>query len=137
MTVLICIPCLLTGGTEIQTLSLVEALVAAGHKPVVACYFEYAEGMVRCYEAAGAEVRLLSSDSSRVQGVKATAKHLWNGLRSIVREKRPEVAHVQYMAPGALPIIILKALGIKKFFFNDNSSFVFYTIVVVVSLICV
>ena len=56
MTVLVCIPCLLTGGTEIQTLSLVEALVAAGHNPVIACYFEYAKGMVRRYEAAGAEV---------------------------------------------------------------------------------
>ena len=46
MTVLVCIPCLLNGGTEIQTLSLVEALVAAGHKPVVACYFEQDEEMV-------------------------------------------------------------------------------------------
>ena len=127
MTVLICIPCLLTGGTEIQTLSLVEALVAAGHKPVVACYFEYAEGMVRRYEAAGAEVRLLSSDGTRVQSVKATAKHLWNGLRSIVREKRPEVAHVQYMAPGALPIVILKAMGIKKVIATAHTSGDIYT----------
>ena len=30
MTILICIPCLMTGGTEIQTLNLVQALVAGG-----------------------------------------------------------------------------------------------------------
>ena len=31
MTILICIPCLMTGGTEIQTLNLVQALVAEGY----------------------------------------------------------------------------------------------------------
>lgn len=114
MTVLVCIPCLLTGGTEIQTLSLVEALVAAGHKPVVICYFEYAGAMVKRYEEGGAEVFLLSPDGIRPQGIKATARHLWNGLRDIVRKKQPDAAHVQYMAPGALPVIVLKALGVKK-----------------------
>lgn len=44
MRVLVGIPCLLTGGTEIQTLSLVEALIAAGHEVTVACYFEHARG---------------------------------------------------------------------------------------------
>lgn len=127
MTVLVCIPCLLTGGTEIQTLSLVEALVAAGHKPVVACYFEYAEAMVERFEKAGAEVCLLSQEGTRTQGLKATAKHLWVGLRQIVREKRPEAAHVQYMAPGALPIIILKALGIKKIIATAHTAGDIYT----------
>lgn len=109
-----CIPCLLTGGTEVQTLSLVEALVAAGHKPVVACYFEYAEAMVRRFREAGADVRLISEVGKRPTGIKATAIHLWKGLRRIVRECRPYAAHVQYMAPGALPILILRALGVKK-----------------------
>ncbi len=114
MTVLVCIPCLLTGGTEVQTLSLVEALVAAGHRPVVACYFEYADAMVARYRKAGAEICLMSPDGSRPKGIKATAAHLWKGLRRIVREKRPDAAHVQYMAPGALPILILKTLGTKR-----------------------
>jgi len=34
MKVLVGIPCLLTGGTEVQTLSLVEALAAAGREAV-------------------------------------------------------------------------------------------------------
>lgn len=109
-----CIPCLLTGGTEVQTLSLVEALVAAGHRPVVACYFEYAEAMVNRYREAGADVRLMSEDGKRPMGIKATATHLWKGFRVIIQEYRPDAAHVQYMAPGALPILILRALGVKK-----------------------
>ena len=45
MTILVCIPCLLTGGTEIQTLNLVQALVAGGHRVVTVCYFEFSEDM--------------------------------------------------------------------------------------------
>lgn len=41
MKVLVCIPCLLTGGTEIQTLNLVQALVDGGHEVTTVCYFEY------------------------------------------------------------------------------------------------
>lgn len=114
MKILVCIPCLLNGGTEVQTLSLVEALVSAGHSPIVACYFEHDPGMAERYRHAGADVRLLSPDGSRPAGIKATAMHLWKGLRHIVKSERPDAAHVQYMAPGALPIIILKALGVKK-----------------------
>lgn len=114
MKVLICIPCLLTGGTEIQTLSLVDALVASGHNVVVACYFEYADQMVERYCNAGAVVELLSQDGIRSVGVKNTVKHLWNGLRKVVKKYNPNVAHVQYMAPGALPILVLRTLGIKK-----------------------
>lgn len=114
MTVLVGIPCLLTGGTEIQTLSLVQALVEAGHRVVVACYFEYAPAMVARYRDAGAEVRLLSSDGERPAGIAATVRYLWRGLRGVVREVRPDVAHVQYMAPGMIPILVLRALGVKR-----------------------
>lgn len=114
MRVLVCIPCLLTGGTEIQTLSLVEALVAAGHEPVVACYFEHTDAMVARYRGAGADVRLLSPAGTRPRGVAATTAMLWRGLRDIVRDTRPHAAHVQYMAPGALPILILRALGVRR-----------------------
>jgi len=114
MNVLVCIPCLLTGGTEVQTLSLVEALVAAGHRVDVACYFEWAEAMAERYRAAGAEVRLLSERGERPAGLRATATFLFKGLRRAAREFRPDVAHVQYMAPGALPIVILRALGVRK-----------------------
>lgn len=114
MKVLVCIPCLLNGGTEVQTLSLVDALVAANHLPVVACYFEYDNDMVERYRRAGADVRIMSPDGLRPKGLKNTIKHLWNGLRQIVKADCPDVAHVQYMTPGALAILILRVLGMKN-----------------------
>lgn len=127
MKVLVCIPCLLTGGTEIQTLSLVEALVYAGHKVCVACYFEYTESMVERYRKAEAKVFLLSSKGERPTGVIKTLKHLWTGLKNVVKEFQPDVAHVQYMAPGALPIILLKALGTRRIIATAHTAADIYT----------
>lgn len=127
MKVLVCIPCLLTGGTEIQTLSLVNALIAAGHTVTVACYFEWTEAMVSRYRASGAEVRSLSAEGVRPQGIKATATHLWKGLKPVVKEMRPEIAHIQYMAPGAIPILILRALGVKNIVATAHTGGDIYT----------
>lgn len=114
MKVLVCIPCLLNGGTEIQTLSLVEALVAAGHEPTVVCYFEYDPKIVERYCHAGAHVELMSADGIRPTNIRKALRHIWNGMRRIVKSCHPDVAHVQYMAPGAIPVIVLKMLGVKK-----------------------
>lgn len=122
MKVLVCIPGLLTGGTEIQTLSLLEALVAAGQKVVVVCYFEYADQMVDRYRQTGAIVELLSPDGKRPIGIKNTAVSLWRGLRRVVKQYKPDVAHVQYMAPGALPILVLRALGMMKIIATAHTS---------------
>lgn len=113
MKVLVCIPCLLTGGTEIQTLNLVRALVEGGHDVVTACYFEHSEYMVGQYEAVGSRVVLFSLNGSRIGGVKGIL-FLWKNFRKVVSEFHPDIAHVQYMAPGAQPILILKLLGVKK-----------------------
>lgn len=69
MTILICIPCLLTGGTEIQTLNLVQALVLGGHRVVTTCYFEYSDDMVVRFRKVGSEVVCLSSTGTRVRMV--------------------------------------------------------------------
>lgn len=122
MTVLVCIPCLMSGGTEIQTLSLVKALVTVGHRPVVACYFEYDAGMVERYRRAGAEVELLSAEGERPAGVMATVMHLWRGLRRVVRRYRPDVVHIQYMAPGAIPIILLRLIGVKRIIATTHTN---------------
>lgn len=113
MKVLIAIPCLLTGGTEIQTLNLVRALVKGGHKVTTACYFEHTENMVKLYEEAGSKVVLFSKDGVRLGGVKGILfllKNLWKIKLSL----RPDIVHVQYMAPGAIPIILLKLMGQKS-----------------------
>ena len=120
-TILICIPCLLTGGTEIQTLNLVRALVSGGYRVVTVCYYEYAEGMVAQYRAAGSEVELLSPDGKRCHGWRQVG-HLYRGLRRCVRKYRPAVAHVQYMAPGALPCILLKWLGVPRIFATAHTD---------------
>lgn len=122
MKVLIGIPCLLTGGTEIQTLSLVKALVSGGHEVSVACYFEHSPEMAERYRVAGADVRLLSPTGTRPRGVWSQVKFLWKGLRKVVKDVRPDVAHVQYMAPGAIPILILKTLGVKKIVATAHTS---------------
>ena len=114
MRVLVGIPCLLTGGTEVQTLSLVEAIVSAGHEVTVACYFEHTEAMADRYRQAGANVELMSHDGIRPVGVRAVCRHIYLGFKRIVKSFMPDVAHVQYMAPGALPVVILRLLGVKK-----------------------
>ena len=110
---LICIPCLLTGGTEIQTLSTVQALVHGGHDVTVACYFEHTPDMVARYRKAGAKVVLFSPDGVRPTGYRSII-FLYKHLRSIVKQVRPDVTHVQYMAPGATVILLLWLMGVKN-----------------------
>lgn len=113
MTILICLPCLLTGGTEIQTLNLVRALVTGGHQIVSVCYFEYSPEMVTRFQQAGSEVVCLSKDGTRIGGWKGIIL-LYKGLRKVLKQYRPEVVHVQYMAPGAIPILLLRLLGMRQ-----------------------
>ena len=113
MKVLICIPCLLTGGTEIQTLNTVHALVQGGHEVTVACYFEHTPDMVDRYRKAGADVILFSPEGVRVGGYKSIL-FLYKHLRHIVRSVRPDATHVQYMAPGAMVVLLLWLMGVKN-----------------------
>lgn len=113
MKVLICIPCLLTGGTEIQTLNLVKSLIQGKHQVSTVCYFEYLPEMVSRYQEAGSKVTCLSPVGKRIGGMKGIA-FLYKGLKQVVQAEKPEVAHVQYMAPGAIPIILLRMIGIKN-----------------------
>lgn len=112
MRVLICIPCLLTGGTEIQTLNLVQALISGGHQVTTVCYFEHSSAMVTNYRQAGSEVILLQPEGKRIQGWKAIP-FLKKGLKNVLQHVHPDVVHVQYMAPGAIPILLLKLMGVK------------------------
>lgn len=113
MTILVCIPCLMTGGTEIQTLNLVQALVAGGHRVVTVCYFEYSDDMVARFRWSGSDVVCLSSTGVRVGGWRGIL-FLYKGLRKALKQYKPDVAHVQYMAPGAIPILLLRLLGLRQ-----------------------
>ena len=102
------IPVLLVGGTEIQTLHLVRVLVDAGYQVVLCCYYEHDVSMVRAMEKAGADVLVMNL---------ARADGLWHLLRKLIglfRKIRPSVVHVQYVAPGFVPIVAARLAGVKK-----------------------
>ena len=121
MKFLICIPCLLTGGTEIQTLNTVHALVQSGHEVTVACYFEHMPYMVERYRKAGAQVLLFSPKGTRTHGYRSIP-YLYKHLRRTIKAVRPDVAHVQYMAPGAMVILLLWLLGVKNIIATAHTS---------------
>jgi len=108
--VLIAIPCLLTGGTEMQTLSLVRILISGGYKVTVCCYYEHEETMCRLFQESGAEVILLGLDKSK------GLFHLIRNLKAVFHKNRPDIVHVQYMAPGLAPIIAARLSRIRTVF---------------------
>ena len=91
MKILITIPCLLTGGTEIQTLNLVRALVQGGHQVIVTCYFEYTPAMVQSYQDNGSKVICLSPNGMRIGGWKGIL-FLFKGLKKVIRNERPDLS---------------------------------------------
>jgi glycosyltransferase involved in cell wall biosynthesis len=114
--VVIATPVLLLGGTEMHLLALVEALVHGGYLVTVCCYCEYDEAIVAEVEGRGAEVVLLRvpRDSGRlgIAGVHRLARR----FLAVMREVRPDVVHVQYLAPGLIPVILARLAGRRKVF---------------------
>ena len=108
--VIISIPVLHVGGTEIQTFQLVKALMRAGYRTVVCCYYEYDPVVVSMFESLGAEVILMKL--KRSDGLYLTAA----ALVKFFRRSRPDIVHVQYMAPGLVPIISARIAGVPLVF---------------------
>jgi glycosyltransferase involved in cell wall biosynthesis len=91
----------------------VRALVLGGHEVTVACYFEHTPYMVQQFEEAGARVVLFSPDGVRLGGWRIVP-FLYKNLCSVIKAVRPDIVHVQYMAPGAMVILLLWLLGVKN-----------------------
>ncbi len=108
--VLIAIPVLLVGGTEIQTLNLVSVLLIAGYQVTVCCYYEFESSMVSKMERTGAKVILMKL--KRSDGMLS----LVCKLKKIVNELQPDIVHVQYIAPGFVPIVAARLSGIRAIF---------------------
>ena len=104
----ITLPCLLLGGTEFQTLHLVKALKSLDQDVTVVVYFEVAEEMVCLYEKEGAIVNSLHWKRS-ISPIRLIIQ-----LIKVFKEIKPSVIHVQYMAPGALPIFAAKLAGVPR-----------------------
>lgn len=105
--VVIAIPVLLVGGTEVQTLHLVRVLTEAGYRVVVCCYYEHEESMVRAMEGAGANVILMNL--ARNDGL----VYLFRKLVKLFASLKPRIIHVQYVAPGFVPIAAARVARVK------------------------
>jgi glycosyltransferase involved in cell wall biosynthesis len=106
--IVLTIPCLLRGGTEFQTLHLVKALLKQNQSVLILVYFEVDEAMLEIYRKTGAEVKCLKWQRS----IKP-----WQfivQLKKILKDVNPKLVHVQYMAPGALPILAAKLAEVKR-----------------------
>jgi glycosyltransferase involved in cell wall biosynthesis len=108
--VLICIPMLLIGGTEMQTLNLVRVLVPNGYHVSACCYYEYEEVMVSEFRSAAAKVILMRL--KRSDGL----LHLMQEMKKVFKTVHPNIVHVQYVAPGLIPIISARLSGIRTLF---------------------
>ncbi len=107
--VMVCLPCLLLGGSEIATLALVRALVQGRYDVTVCCYYEYDAVMVDRFRQAGARVELLGL-------TRGSLAHLFSVLAGFFRSRRPDVVHVQYFSPGMVPILAARYTGVRHLF---------------------
>jgi len=108
--VLITIPVLFIAGTEIHTLNLVKALASGGYHISICCYCDYDSSMMSKFKDEGGEVfllRLKPSDGLLVLLVK---------LIALFKKIKPDIVHVQYIAPGFIPIMAARIAGIKRVF---------------------
>lgn len=111
--VVIGIPVLLVGGTEMQTLAVVRVLISGGYRVIVCCYHEHSPAVVSQFEAAGAEVSLLNL--TRQVGLSGLLR-LIPRLAKVFRSYQPDVVHIQYIAPGLIPIIAARLAGVRTVF---------------------
>lgn len=98
-SVIITLPVLLTGGTEFQTKTLVKVLADAGYRVIVCCFYEFEQDMVTNMQEAGAIVKLFRLN--RCDGIFSLLKILY----AYFREVKPDICHVQYIAPGFISVL--------------------------------
>lgn len=110
------LPMLLRGGTEIQTLTLAGVLKEEGYRVTVCCYYEFDAEMVEEFIKAGAEVTLLKMRRPRNgRSYAGMVRLLWR-LILFFKRTDPSVAHIQYVAPGLIPILAARVAGVKRIF---------------------
>ncbi|MZP56679.1 MAG: glycosyltransferase [Bacteroidales bacterium] len=81
------------------------------------CYFEYNEIIVGEFESSGIAVRLLNLN----RGISAIS--FIKKLKKEIRLNSPDIIHVQYMAPGALPIIAARLSGVRRVYATVHQPF--------------
>ena len=109
LKILIMIPCFLKGGTEIQTLSLLKywSIQPASIKLLV--YFEYDEEMIfQAQQFTNVEIKLLKLQRS------TSVIKLCYFIQKIISNDKVDLCHIQYMAPGLIPVIASRLAGIRN-----------------------
>lgn len=83
-------------------------LIELGYSVDVYCYFENDKQVVEEFKTTGAAVQLLgwSRSIGPIAFIRTLAK--------IIRKNLPDVVHVQYMAPGLLPIIAARIARVPR-----------------------
>ena len=112
--VMICVPCLMVGGTEIHTAALASALSSGGFDVSVCCYYEHDPIMTAALRARRIEVDLLGLDRQTPGGRARRFLSLGQRLSACLRRRRPDIVHVQYMTPGMLPILMARMAGVSR-----------------------
>lgn len=115
--VLICMPVLLKGGgTEIQVLTLCTVLITEGYRVTVCCYYEFDQSIVELFQQTGAETVLLGLNRSNGRFGPSKIYELFRKLSQTFQKYHPDVVHVQYLAPGLIPIIAARLAGVPTVF---------------------
>lgn len=115
-SVLIILPHLGIGGTEVQTLNIISALISGGYSVSVLCLYRNIPSMVESIENLGASVLIVSPEydnyNIKIRYPKGLnlLRFLYGALRSALNRCSPDVIHIQYMTPGATMILMLKYL---------------------------
>ncbi len=115
-TVLLIIPHLSIGGTEMQTFNIAAALVDEGYTVIVLCLYRCIPEVVERFSSIGAKVELLSPQYNKreikikYQKGPELWRFLYNGLKNVITKYQPKIVHVQYMTPGATIILMLKCV---------------------------
>ena len=114
--VLVMTPVLLLGGTEIQMLSMVRILAKNGYCVTVCCYYEFDPHIVDDFQSAGAKVELLKLNRSSGRSKFGELIVLFRSLLSVIRAHRSSIVHIQYVAPGLVPVVAAKVSGVQRIF---------------------
>ena len=118
--VLIVIPHLGVGGTEIQTLNTVRALALGGYKVSILCLFRHIASVVVDYENCGAKVYCACPQYNDFGIVIDYPKHfklflfLYKHLKEVIKKEKIDIVHVQYLSPASSVILVLRFLLFQR-----------------------
>jgi L-malate glycosyltransferase len=99
-----------------QMLSMVRILGSNGYRVSVCCYYEHDARVVDEFRSAGAEVELLNLHRSSGKTNFEEMITLFRTLVAVFQPHKGSIVHVQYVAPGLIPILAARRSGVRTIF---------------------